>query len=225
MPSFFSDLADDLLDLLPPGRRLVALDGVDGSGKTTFVAALAAAIAPRRPVLVVHADDFLRPAAVRHSLGRASPEGFWLHSYDHVSLADCVLDPMGVDGDGWFVSRAFDPGADRAVERVREPSAPETVTIVEGLFLHRRELRGRWDASVFLDVPFEVSVGRLHVRDGTPPDPQHPAMRRYVGGQRLYFADSRPWERATVVVDNSDAEAPRRTTPAATAGAGTLAGS
>lgn len=34
-------------------------------------------------------------------------------------------------------------------------------------------------------------------------------MRRYVGGQRLYFDAARPWERATFVVDNSDPTSPK----------------
>jgi uridine kinase len=34
-------------------------------------------------------------------------------------------------------------------------------------------------------------------------------MRRYTGAQRLYFASARPWERASVVVDNSELGRPR----------------
>lgn len=77
------------------------------------------------------------------------------------------------------------------------------VVIVEGLFLHRDELAGRWDWSVFLDVPFTESVRRLAERDGSHPDPEHPSMRRYVEGQRIYLASCRPHDRATVVVDNA----------------------
>lgn len=62
---------------------------------------------------------------------------------------------------------------------------------------------------VFLDVPFEVSVPRMARRDGTPPDPGHPAQVRYVDGQRLYLRACDPRGRADVVVDNSDLEAPR----------------
>jgi hypothetical protein len=77
------------------------------------------------------------------------------------------------------------------------------------MFLHRDELVGRWDASVFLDVPFTETARRMAVRDGTHPDPEHASMRRYVEGQRIYFAACRPWERATFLVDNSDPVRPR----------------
>lgn len=45
--------------------------------------------------------------------------------------------------------------------------------------------------------------------NGSSPDPEHPSMRRYVGGQRLCFSAARPWERATFVVDNSDVTSPK----------------
>ena len=85
--------------------------------------------------------------------------------------------------------------------------------VVDGLFLHRRELEGLWDFTVFLDVPFEATAARMAVRDGSHPDPEHPSMARYVQAQRRYFAERAPWERADLVVDNSDVERPVVTAP------------
>ena len=53
-------------------------------------------------------------------------------------------------------------------------------------------------------------------RDRTDPDPAAPANHRYVGGQRTYLAESRPRDKATVVIDNTDLDAPtiRRRRPA-----------
>jgi uridine kinase len=88
-------------------------------------------------------------------------------------------------------------------------SAPcSAVLVLDGLFLHRDELLDLWDFSVFLDVPFTVSVARMAVRDGTHPDPEHPTLARYVQGQGLYFAACSPWERADLVIDNADWDNP-----------------
>ena len=76
------------------GRRLFAVDGVDGSGKSTFANDLAAVI-QEAPVIVIHADDFLNLRAVRHRRGRDSPEGFWLDTYDYEALHRDVLVPLG----------------------------------------------------------------------------------------------------------------------------------
>jgi uridine kinase len=83
------------------------------------------------------------------------------------------------------------------------------VLVVDGLFLHRDELAGAWDLSVFLDVPFTATAQRMALRDGTHPDPDHPDLRRYVEAQRIYFAACAPQKRATVLVDNTDFYRPR----------------
>ena len=156
---------------------LIAIDGVDGSGKTTFTARLVDSLRPSS-VTVVHADDHLNPPEIRHARGRSSPEGFWLDTYDLPSMIAAVDDACRASDGGTFV-------------------------IVEGMFLHREELRDRWDFSVFLDVPFAVTAARMAERDGTNPNPEHVGMRRYVGGQRLYFGAASPWRHADLIVDNS----------------------
>ena len=197
------ELARDVVALRRPA--LVAVDGVDGAGKTTFADRLAAAVrSAGRPVLVVHEDDFLAPRAVRHRLGRDSPEGFFRDSYDTAALVEHVLDPLRPGGGvaGRKVRRrVFDHRADAPVDAPVEQVPDDGVVVVEGLFLHRDELADRWDWSVFLEVPFTESVRRLATRDGSHPDPEHPTMRRYVEGQRIYLATCRPQARATVVID------------------------
>jgi uridine kinase len=77
------------------------------------------------------------------------------------------------------------------------------------LFLHQDQLADRWDFSIYLDVPFEVTAKRMTAaRDGTNPDPHHPSMRRYADAQRIYFSACAPKTRATVVIDNADLESP-----------------
>lgn len=182
---------------------LVAVDGVDGSGKTTFAARLAARYAQHgRTPHVVHMDDFLNPRTVRYRLGRDSPEGFFRDTYDLAAFTAGVLQPLSGSGERSIVLRAFDFRADRPVHEDATPVSAEAVVIVEGMFLHRDELHGVWDMSVFLDVPFAVSVRRMAERDGTNPDPDHPSVRRYVEGQRIYLAACSPDRRATHVVAN-----------------------
>lgn len=196
---------------------LIAVDGVDGSGKTTFATHLAAAFARAgRSALVVHEDDFLNPREVRHRLGPDSPEGFFLDSYDLLALTAKVLDPVGPNGGRRIVPAVFDFRADTPVDSEPVDVPPDAVVIVEGMFLHRDELADRWDLSVFLDVPFAETARRMAERDGTNPDPEHPSMRRYVDGQRHYLSTCDPHRRATLVIDNSDPHAPRITAEAPT---------
>ncbi len=60
-------LVAELAAEIAPYRR-VAIDGVDGAGKTYLADALAAAIEPRPARLSI--DDFLQPAELRYARGR-----------------------------------------------------------------------------------------------------------------------------------------------------------
>ncbi len=176
---------------LPRDRRvLVAIDGVDGAGKTTF----ADRLAPRldRPVVRASEDDFLNPAAIRHRRGRGSPEGFFRDTYDLALLGLLLLDPFAAGRP--FRRRAFDVLADAPVVSVDEHAPAGALLLLDGMFLHRDELLGRWDLSILLDVPPEVAAERLLAREGKPTRP------RYVLGQRRYFAAGDPSSRASLVL-------------------------
>ncbi|MBF0689478.1 MAG: uridine kinase [Cellulomonas sp.] len=190
----------------------VGIDGVDGAGKTTFADELATALrADGRAVLRASVDGFHRPAAERYRRGRASPEGFFLDSYDLDAFRRVLLDPLAPEHTGPRRVRT----AVRDVTTDADPGTPwvdvdpATVLVVDGIFLHRDELADVWDLSVWLEVPFAVTYARMALRDGCPPDPQDPANARYREGQLRYLQACSPAARADVVVDNADVDAPR----------------
>jgi uridine kinase len=169
-------------DALPrvEGRRpRVAIDGVDGAGKTWFADDVARVLTGRGMVVQrLSIDDFLAPTTVRYARGRHSPEGYWRDSHDLPR----------------FVRAA-----------TTEPkSSAGSVLVVDGIFLLRGELQDLWDLTVFLDVPFDVAFDRLARRDGRPADPEARENVRYTEGQRLYLAERDPAKRAHLVVDNTD---------------------
>jgi uridine kinase len=114
------------------------------------------------------------------------------------------LAPFGPGGSGRFRAAAFDHETDSPVTAPEQQADPDAALILDGIFLHRPELRNVWDFSIFLRVGFDVSLPRCALRGGTPPDPNAASNRRYVEGQRLYLREARPWEQATVVNDNND---------------------
>lgn len=185
-------IADDISRL--PGRALVAVDGVDGAGKTTFADALAPLIA--RPVVRASVDGFHHPARERHARGRESGEGFYRDSYDYEALRRDLLDPFR---DGAPFRRAvFDWRTDSPVETQPLTAPDDAVLVLDGIFLHRPELRSYWTFSIFLRVSEATSIARCAARDGA----EAAANPRYVHGQRLYLAECDPERRATRVVDN-----------------------
>lgn len=196
-----------------PGRFLrVAIDGVDGVGKTTFADALGAAVAALgRPVVRASADGFLNRRAIRYRLGRGAPEGFFRDSYDLAALRRCLLAPLAPGGCGLHRRAVFDAAADAPLPEAWDRAPPGAVLVLDGMFLHRPGLCDLWDLSVLLVAPFAVTVPRGAARGAGygAPDPHAPSNRRYVEGQRLYLAACDPAAHASVVVEHSDLAAPR----------------
>ncbi|MFY1668421.1 uridine kinase [Plantactinospora sp. WMMB334] len=200
---------------LLPGPRddlctRVGIDGPDGSGKSTFADELATELrASGRSVVRISLDSFHNPRAVRYQQGRESPEGFWRHAFDYPRFRADVLDPLGPGGTRLYRKAALDLATDTPLDPEPLVAPPAAVLVVDGLFLHRDELVTAWDLTVFLDVPFAETARRMAARDGTPPDPEHPGVRRYTDAQRIYFDVCHPQHRADVHIDNRDLGAPR----------------
>lgn len=193
------------------GYTRVGIDGVDGAGKSVLGDELAGELERRgRDVVRVSIDGFHHPREHRYRRGRDDPEGFFRDSYDYDRFRALVLDAFEAGGSGVYVATTFDAESNRVVTVDPANAPPRAILVVDGIFLHRPELAGAWDYSIWLDVPFEISLPRGAQRGYGDPDPHSAANSRYVGGQRLYIAECNPAERATVVVDNSNLEAPRR---------------
>jgi uridine kinase len=205
-------LASAIVDLRPNRIVRIAIDGVDGAGKTMLADALAALVGNKgRPAIRASVDDFHNPRAVRYARGKYSPDGFYLDSYDYDAFRKLLLDPLGPDGTGRYVARRFDHRTDRLVEDAARQAPPSAALIVDGIFLHRPELRSYWDLSIFLKVDFDISVPRGAARDQMPDaiDPASPPYQRYVGGQKLYLDACEPERRADIVIDYNDLRRPK----------------
>jgi uridine kinase len=192
------------------GRRIkVAVDGVDGAGKSVLADELAERIsALGRCVVRASVDGFHRPRAERYRRGRTSPEGYYRDSYDYRRLRELLLNSLAAGASGRLRVAAFDHRRDTAISMPVQQAALDAVLILDGVFLHRPELQDSWDFSIFVHVGFDVALARCARRDRASPDLSTVANRRYVDGQRHYFRDAQPWEHATVIVDNNDLAAP-----------------
>lgn len=208
-------LRDDVRRRFAAGRVVVAVDGGDGAGKTTFADGLAEVFAEDgSTVFRASADDFHRPRVERYARGRHDPEGFYRDSFDYATLRRVLLDPFR---EGWqtaattgFQLAAFDLVRDAPLEAAWVSAPKDAVLIVDGIFLHRPELRDLWDCSVWLEVPVDMRFARMALRDGTDPDPFARENERYRVGHDIYVREADPRGAASIVVDNSDLARPVR---------------
>lgn len=205
-----AQLWHELERVRPQSRALVALDGFDGAGKSHLSAEIAehARISGGRPLVRISIDGFHHPRSVRRDAGD-DPEGFYRGSYRYPEFRRCVVEPLRR---GTPITPAiWDVARDEPIDADPVTVPPCGIVLVDGIFLHRPELIDVWDATVWLEVPFTVSVPRGNARFSGPhdPNPEAPSNHRYVYGQKLYLQEADPRSHADWVFENTDLARPR----------------
>lgn len=164
-------------------EAVVLVDGIDGSGKTSFAGLLADTMRlGGAEVALVHVDDFRRSVAWNHPAGEAAV--YWDQYFD-------------LEAAGREVGRAVADGQ---------------VVVLEGIFtLRLPAVAGA--PLVYLEVDYSIAADRIFRRDTargrTPEDVRHRIEARYFPAQRRYRAEYLPCDRAAVLIDSTDAASMR----------------
>ena len=209
-----NSLAKQIIQIQRPHPLRVAIDGPDAAGKTTLAQELIAPLqAYGRPVIRASIDGFHNPARLRHQRGSASPEGYFYDSFNYSALIESLLAPLGPGGSRQYHSAVFDYRSDSEMHTATEVAEENVVLLFDGVFLLREELLAYWDFTVFVEAGIQTTLRRAEQRDaallGSVEEVRDRYERRYIAGQRLYFARCRPRERAKVAIDNNDPLNPR----------------
>lgn len=191
-------VAGEILHNYGRGRTLVAVDGRHGAGQGDFADGLAEVLrAKGAKVFRASIGDFLRPRAERERAGWLDGGAQYREAYDYSLLRRVLVDPFHTGGSTGFVLTGFDAVRDQPVFQPKWMSAGSAaILVLDGVFLHRRELAGLWNHSIWLSTPLLVSDDEETARDAS--------------ADTAYLEDANPSERATTIIDNQDADRPRR---------------
>jgi len=196
---------------MPAARDVVAIDGIDGSGKSIFAAALTAALAANEvPPVLLRVDDFRRP--VDWSRADKSEADLYYDEYYDLTLLDrCLCDFL--DGGQGVEIPYYDTAAERLSGTRPVTFNEATVAVVEGVFVLRIPTVADRAAVIYIETTAEEARRRILSRDvargRSPQEVQRRIDARYVPGQTRYQAAVDPIARAAAVIDNQNPETPR----------------
>lgn len=207
-----ASVAETLASLSPDSTLLVAIDGLDGAGKTCFADELATVLESHRSTVRVSIDGFHHPASIRHARSASEPaDSYYRDSFDYAAFVHHIIEPLRPGGTRSVRPAVFDHVTDRTVDPDRIAVPDDAVVLIDGIFLGRPELAGCFDTWIYLDVSEAIAYERGVARDAggmADDDVRLRYQRRYRPGQAIYHAEAMPFERADIVIDNDALESP-----------------
>lgn len=149
---------------LPAGRAsLVAITGIDGSGKGHVSGLLATELRQRGlNIALINIDPWQHPQSVR--LSERNPG---LHFYGNAirwsDLFELLVEPLREHRGIELTSTLIETAVDRYYSHHYSFSGVDLV-LLEGIFLLKRELRDRYDQAWWIECSFQTALRRAIAR-------------------------------------------------------------
>jgi uridine kinase len=190
---------------------LVAISGIDGSGKGFTTAMLDSALRWRgRRTAVLHVDDWIEHVDRRFDSARHA-EHFYERGIRLDEMFDRLVTPLRDRRSIRLVAMQAHVTCSNTLTPHRYEFDDVEIILLEGIFLLRRDLRRLYDFSIWIDCSYETALARALDRN------QEGLMRDelirdyhaiYYPAQRLHATLDRPRDAADAIIVNDVRLAP-----------------
>lgn len=192
------------MQTLSPKARplLVGIDGLGGAGKTTYVKHMEKGLAKTNcQVVTFHLDDHIVERNKRYETGYEEWVEYYTLQWDVERLTNDLFKPLHTHWDTIilpFYNIVTDSTSAKQIQ-----IEPNSIVLIEGVFLQRPQWRSFFDYIIFLDCPRKLRHERVLKRDSTIGN--HQAIhakykRRYWPAEKHYMNSVKPINNADVVV-------------------------
>lgn len=196
-------IAERRRDIPATRAMLVAVSGIDASGKGYVARGLSVALEPLR-VAIIGVDDWLNVPSIRFTdTDRASH--FYRCAFRFDEMFEQLVLPLRD-------RRSIRVVCARATETAQELSPHEyvfedvDVILLEGIFLLKKSLLHHYDWSIWVDCPWESALRRAVVRnqEGMPPEATQKVYKElYFPAQAIHLRYEDPIATADTVIANA----------------------
>lgn len=208
-----SKLADDIVDLQLQNPIRVAISGITASGKTTLANELAEELRRRKKEVVrISIDNFHNPRVIRYRQGKNSAIGYYEDAHDYQAFKEKLLIPLGENGNRQYQTISLDLEKDEYVNPEKQFAKDDTIFIIDGTFLLKKELVQFFDYKIIVQTDFEIARKRGAKREmiafGSYEKAEETFLNRYHAASSLYLKEHNPQGNADIVVNNNDVDSP-----------------
>lgn len=182
---------------------IIGIDGLGGAGKTSKAKELQD-ILSRHGISseILHIDDFIHPRDIRYvdNIEEWKCYYYLQWRYDYISDILKKLKQEGAFFEGIEIYNKKTDCYDIKTLKIK----PETVLIIEGVFLQRKELKDLFDFVMYIDVPKEERLRRVLKRDtyiGNEREIEEKYKKRYFPAEDYYVKTCHPSKCANLQYD------------------------
>lgn len=188
----------------------VAINGIEGTGKTTFAAAIVKYLNAHNHIAThISIDGFHFNKEIRYRQGRNSAKGYYEDSYDEVAFIKNVLQ-RSQQTPAEYIEATHDLSTDDYIELPPKSLDDESVIITDGCYLFKPIFNGNWDLRIYLKTDFSTALKRGAKRDqdalGGYESAKEKFELRYHAASKRYISEVDPENLADLVVDITDFE-------------------
>lgn len=185
----------------------VAINGVEGTGKTVFAGKLTEYLNSEKiDAIQVSIDGFHFNKEVRYKQGRDSAQGYYEDSYDEISFVEKVLKSSQSEIPN-FIKATHDLETDKYLSLKPIEIIKKTVLITDGAYLFKPNYREHWDLKIYLKTSFKIAMKRGIDRDkkslGGIEQTKEKYLKRYHKASRIYLKENEPEKIADIIIDNT----------------------
>lgn len=193
---------------------LVAINGKDASGKTMMADLLADYLKNQtaRPVVRISVDDFMNERAVRYTPSESAARSCYEYTFNFTGFVERTLKPLRSSGPWTYTEKLFDHATDTPAQSPEKSATSQTIVIIDGVFLYKRDLRDYWDIKILLETDDDVVIERGAKRDemrlGSYEVAKQKYIDRYIASQTIYFNEEQPANVADIIINNNNVDSP-----------------
>ncbi|WP_377863508.1 hypothetical protein [Bacillus sp. R86525] len=185
---------------------IVGISGVDTSGKSRLTDELESKLLELNyDVQVIHIDDFHNPKRIRYNTAFPEPEQYYNLSINFQELIDEILIPIKNNNELSIVLSHLDLSKDEFTKSKEYKVCKDTIVLLEGVFLYRKELSQFLDFFIYLEIDESTMLDRAKMRD--VPTQGEEVIRKYdekyIPAQKKYIHTYQPKQNANIVIDNN----------------------
>ncbi|WP_226672381.1 kinase [Rossellomorea aquimaris] len=176
---------------------IVGIDGLGGAGKSTFAEALKREI--KYGTSILHLDDHIVGKSHRYGTGNEEWYEYYALQWDIASLTSDLFQKL--HHNVGILLPFYDSSTDTIVQK-KFHYTKDTIILIEGVFLQRKEWRDFFDYVIFIDCPPETRAERVIGRDVYLGDVQERIAKyeqRYWKAEDYYLLHDHPIGRADYI--------------------------